>query len=88
MNRTKALSAVAVTIFMACGTQVGAQEQNTSTSEKMNPKPSAEISTKAPAGVSNPAAVENNTQGMTGAQTGCKTASAEMTNGKVEDCKQ
>ncbi len=73
---------------MALGHPAFAQEQNKSTSEKMNPQPEANTTAKAPAGVSDPAAVEKKTQGMTGAQSGCKTASAEMTNGKVENCTQ
>jgi hypothetical protein len=87
MNRSKSLPALAATVFLALGLPAVAQDQNTSTSEKMNPQPQANTAT-APAGVSDPSAVEKKTQGMTGAQTGCKSASAEMTNGKVETCKQ
>ena len=52
-----------------------------------NPQSSASTTVKQPAGVSTPA-TQGDTQGMNGAKTGCKSASAEMTNGAVETCKQ
>ncbi len=57
-------------------------------SDQTNPQSSASTTVKEPAGVSKQPAMENTTQGMTGAETGCKSASAEMTNGAVETCKK
>lgn len=57
-------------------------------SDETNPQSSASTVVKEPAGVSKQPAMENTTQGMTGAETGCKSASAEMTNGAVETCKK
>ena len=85
MKGTRLLG-VAACSLLAIGASAQ-QQPNTSTSEKMNSQPSAETAAKSPAGVSNPSSVETKTQGVTDAQTGCKSASAEMTNGQVETCK-
>ena len=65
-----------------------AQQNSTDQTQETNPQSSASTTVKQPAGVSTPATIERNTQGVTGAQTGCKSASAEMTNGAVETCKK
>jgi hypothetical protein len=52
------------------------------------PQSSASTTVKAPAGVTSTGAAQNDTTGSIGAKTGCKTASAEMTNGATESCKQ
>ena len=65
-----------------------AQQNDADQATETNPQTSASTTVKQPAGVSSPATVENNTQGVTGAQTGCKSASAELTNGAVETCKK
>ena len=56
--------------------------------QETNPQSSASTTVKQPAGVSTQPAMEGDTQGMNGAKTGCKSASAEMTNGAVETCKE
>ena len=55
--------------------------------QETNPQTSASTTVKQPAGVSTPA-VQGDTQGVKGAETDCKSASAEMTNGAVESCKK
>ena len=65
-----------------------AQQNDTSQTQETNPQSSASTTVKQPAGVSTPATTENDTQGVNGAKTGCKSASAEMTNGAVETCKK
>ncbi len=52
------------------------------------PQSSATTTVKAPAGVTNPNAAQNDQSGINNAKTGCKSASAEMTNGATESCKQ
>jgi hypothetical protein len=84
MTRTVALPTIAAAALALFAAQASAE--GNSTSEKMNPPQNT--STKNPAGVADPTAVQNDTQGMHGAETGCKSASAEMTAGKVENCKQ
>ena len=67
------------------GSPVLAQQSQTEV-QKSDSQPNADTTVKQPAGVATPAE-QKNTQGMTGAQTGCKSASAKMTNGAEETCK-
>ena len=78
--------AVAVISLSLIAPPVWAQTKSEQEPET-NPQSSASTTVKQPAGVSTPA-MQGDTQGVKGAQTGCKSASAEMTNGAVETCKQ
>jgi len=65
-----------------------AQQSQSEETKQTNPQSSAGTTVKQPAGVAKPATMERDTQGVTGAKTGCTSASAKMTNGAEETCKQ
>ena len=89
MTRFAHTSAAAL---LMCSSVVGAAVAQTETPKtpaaETAPQTSASTTVKAPAGVSDPDNAQNSQTGINGAKTGCKSASAEMTNGATETCKQ
>jgi hypothetical protein len=86
MGTIVSLSAVTVTILVSLGSVVSAQGLKFPRQVEANPQVGAIATGVNPEGVSNPALIEKSTQGFVGAESGCRSVSAKMTNGFVESC--
>jgi hypothetical protein len=87
MGRTTILI-VAAAFGLCTATLAHSAETPKDPAPETAPQTSATTSVKAPAGVTDPNAAQNAQTGINNAKTGCKSASAEMTNGATESCKQ
>ena len=89
MNKYPGLKSSALILFAGLVTPAAAQTDTPkSPAAETAPQTSATTTVKSPAGVTDPNSAQSDQTGINGAKTGCKSASAEMTNGATESCKQ
>jgi hypothetical protein len=89
MLKRTGLNCAAMVLFGALASTTVAQTETPKTpAAETAPQTSASTIVKSPAGVTDPNKAQNDQTGINSAKTGCKSASAEMTNGATESCKQ